>query len=250
MIYLSAVCLREKLPEDSWLRQLPPIQYLMDGNPLTFDRPVTILEGENGVGKSTLLEAIALLAGCNPEGGSRNLRFSTRDTHSDLGHYLTPIRRGYQTDSFFLRAESFYNVATAIDQMDDPSLLQSYGGRSLHGRSHGESFLALVQNRFHGGGLYLLDEPESALSPSRLLTLMAELDALVRHNAQFILATHSPILMAFPNARLYELGETGIRSVHYQETEHYQLTKLFLNHPEQVLHELLPNAEAKTNNEV
>lgn len=242
--YLASVCLRRALPEGSWLRRLGPARWLTEGHALEFDRPVTFLVGENGTGKSTLLEGIAVACGFNPEGGTRNFNFSTRATHSELGEYLTPARRRYARDGFFLRAESFYNVATNIDKMDEEPglggrLIDSYGGVSLHCQSHGESFLALVQNRFGGEGLYLLDEPEAALSPSRLLTLLGEMNALVKADSQFIVATHSPILMAFPGARIYELSGTGIRPVEYQETEHYQLTKRFLDDPERMLRYLL-----------
>ena len=242
--YLSSIRLRRELPEGSYLRGLGPVRYLMEGNALAFDHPVTFLVGENGTGKSTLLEGIAVACGFNPEGGTRNFSFSTRATHSILGEYLTPARKRYPEDGFFLRAESFYNVATNIDELDEapsfsPRLIDSSGGVSLHHPSHGESFLALVQNRFGGEGLYLLDEPEAALSPSRLLTLMGEMDLLVKADSQFIVATHSPILMAFPNARIYELSENGVRPVAYRETEHYQLTKRFLDDPERMLRYLL-----------
>ena len=241
--YLASVRLRRQLPEDTYLRRLGPVRYLMAGGILEFDRSVTFLVGENGSGKSTLLEALAIACGFNAEGGTRNFSFSTRATHSILGEYLTPARRQYPKDGFFLRAESFYNVATNIDEMDEsspgPRLIDSYGGISLHHQSHGESFLALVQNRFGGQGLYLLDEPEAALSPSRLLTLMGEMDRLVKADSQFIIATHSPILMAFPNARIYQLGEDGIKAVSYRETEHYQLTRCFLENPERMLRYLL-----------
>ena len=218
MEYLSGVKLRRELPEGSYLRRLPPVRYLMAGNELRFDRPVTFLVGENGSGKSTLLEAIAVACGFNPEGGTRNFRFATRETHSELGEYLTVSRSRYARDGFFLRAESMYNVATSIDQMDEepsfgPKLIDSYGGISLHRQSHGKSFLALVQNRFGGEGIYLLDEPEAALSPSRILTLMGQLHLLVRKHAQFIISTHSPILMAYPEARIYQLSEKGIEQV-------------------------------------
>lgn len=243
-VYLSSVRLRRELPEGSYLRGLGPVRYLMEGGVLELDRPVTFLVGENGTGKSTLLEGIAVACGFNPEGGTRNFNFSTRATHSELGEYLTPARKRYPRDGFFLRAESFYNVATNIDELDEapsfsPRLIDSYGGVSLHRQSHGESFLALVRNRFGGEGLYLLDEPEAALSPARLLTLMGEMDQLVKADSQFIVATHSPILMAFPKARIYELSEKGVRPVEYRETEHYQLTKRFLDNPERMLRYLL-----------
>ena len=237
MEYLSAIKLNKGLPENTYLNSLAPVRYLMQ-NELTFDRPVTFFVGENGVGKSTLLEAIAVCCGFNPEGGSRNFRFSTEDTHSGLGEYLTPIRKGYNKDGFFLRAESFYNVASYLDNMKDPTAYASYGGVSLHEQSHGESFLALVQNRFGGEGLYLLDEPEAALSPSRILTLMVEINQLVQENSQFIISTHSPILMAFPNARIYLIDGSGIRPVNYRDTEHFSLTKQFLDDPERMLHYL------------
>lgn len=237
MEYLSAIKLNKGLPENTYLNSLAPVRYLMQ-NELTFDRPVTIFVGENGVGKSTLLEAIAVCCGFNPEGGSRNFRFSTEDTHSGLGEYLTPIRKGYNKDGFFLRAESFYNVASYLDNMKDPMAYASYGGVSLHEQSHGESFLALVQNRFGGEGLYLLDEPEAALSPSKILTLMVEINQLVQENSQFIISTHSPILMAFPNARIYLIDGSGIRPVNYRDTEHFSLTKQFLDDPERMLHYL------------
>lgn len=243
MEYLTSIRLRHPLPSESYLCGLPAVRYLMEGGTLTFDRPVTFLVGENGTGKSTLLEGIAVACGFNPEGGTRNFSFSTRATHSPLGEYLTPARRRYPKDGFFLRAESFYNVATHIDELDEtvpgPRLIDSYGGVSLHHQSHGESFLALVEHRFGGHGLYLLDEPEAALSPARLLTLMVLLDQLVKDDSQFVIATHSPILMAFPGARLYQLGEAGVTAVDYQETEHYQLTRRFLENPERMLHYLL-----------
>ena len=157
---------------------------------------------------------------------------------------LTAARRRYPRDGFFLRAESFYNVASNIDEMDEapsfgPRLIDSYGGVSLHQQSHGESFLALVQNRFGGEGLYLLDEPEAALSPSRLLTLLGEIHQLVQADSQFIIATHSPILMAYPGARIYVLSESGVEAADYRETEHYQLTRRFLEDPDRMLKYLL-----------
>ena len=246
-VYLASVRLRRELPGESWLRLLGPVNYLIEGGVLNFDRPVTFLVGENGTGKSTLLEGIAVACGFNPEGGTRNFNFSTRATHSVLGEYLTPARKRYPRDGFFLRAESFYNVATNIDEMDEepsfsPRLIDSYGGVSLHSQSHGESFLALVQNRFGGEGLYLLDEPEAALSPTRQLSLLALLAELAGRSSQFIIATHSPILMALPGAELFQLDREGVRAVAYRETEHYQITRRFLENPERMLRCLLEKA--------
>ena len=239
MIYADRVFLRRELPESSYLNVLPAVNWLKDHR-LMLDSPVTFLVGENGSGKSTLLEAIAVACGFNAEGGTRNFSFSTRATHSELGEYITVARRRYPRDGFFLRAESFYNVATNIDEMDEdfsygPKVIESYGGVSLHHQSPGESFLALVQNRFGGNGLYLLDEPEAALSPTRQLTLLGEMHQLAEQDSQFIVATHSPILMAYPGARIYQLSENGIEPVQYQETEHYQLTRRFLEDPERML---------------
>ena len=188
-----------------------------------------------------MLEAIAVAYGFNAEGGSRNFNFSTASTHSDLYRYLT-ICKGIKrpSDGFFLRAESFYNVASEVDRLDEiQPLISSYGGRSLHGQSHGESFLSLVSNRFGGNGIYILDEPEAALSPSRQLSLMIEIDSLVKKNSQFIIATHSPILLAFPNADIFVLSEEGITLTPYENTEHFILTKRFLNDHEKMVKYLL-----------
>lgn len=242
--YISSIKISKPLPEGSYLNSLPAVRHLIRQRGLSFPKAVTFFVGENGTGKSTLLEGIAAAYGFNPEGGTKNFTFSTRATHSELYRHLTIARQAFPKDGFFLRAESFYNVASNIDEMDaaDPPkkrLLNSYGGRSLHAQSHGESFLALVRNRFGGDGLYLLDEPEAALSPSRLMTLLAMIHNLVQNRSQFIIATHSPILMAYPGAQVYELTEDGIRAVDYRETEHYRLTRRFLENPEKMLRYLL-----------
>jgi predicted ATPase len=213
---------------------IPAIRELHE---LRFDSPVTCLIGENGTGKSTLLEAIAIVMGFNAEGGSKNFRFSTRASHSTLHEYLTPIRSGVRPrDGYFLRAESFYNVATAADEYD---VNLWYGGHSLHAQSHGESFMALVLNRLKGKGLYLFDEPEAALSPTRQLSLMAAMHDLVKRDSQFVIATHSPILLGYPGAAILQFGDGGIAPIGYRETEHYVVTRAFLEQPERMLRELM-----------
>jgi predicted ATPase len=177
------------------------------------------------------------LQGLNPEGGSRNFNFSTRDSHSNLAKCLR-TGRGARTvgksDAFFLRAESFYNVATAAERIG-----MVYGEKSLHDQSHGESFMSLILNRFSGNGLYLLDEPEAALSPSRQLTFLRAIHDLIQDGSQFVIATQSPILMGYPNSTIYWFSNSGIAPVEYSETEHYKITKAFLTRRESMLHELL-----------
>jgi predicted ATPase len=204
---------------------------------------VTFFVGENGSGKSTLLEAIAISMGFNAEGGSKNFRFSTRQSHSDLHEFLR-VAKGIKSprDGFFLRAESFFNVATEVDNLDaqgGPSLIQRYGGRSLHEQSHGESFTALLNERFGGQGLYILDEPEAALSPQRQLAAIARIHDLATEDSQFIIATHSPILMAYPEAWIYQCGAEGIARTAYEDTEHFQVTRDFLANPQRMLRILM-----------
>jgi predicted ATPase len=196
--------------------------------------------GENGSGKSTLLEAIAVSCGFNAEGGTRNFRFGTRSSHSDLHRYIR-VAKGIRKpkDGFFLRAESFYNVATEIERLDSegmgPRVIDSYGGKSLHEQSHGESFLALMMNRFGGDGLYILDEPEAALSPQRQLAALARIHDLVQAGSQFIIATHSPILMAYPEAHIYACSTDGIELIDYYDTEHYRVMRDFVVNPKRML---------------
>jgi len=211
---------------------------------ITFHRDVTFIIGENGSGKSTLLEAIATAWGFNPEGGTINFRFSTRASHSELHRHLRLVKSTRRPrDGFFFRAESFFNVATAIEQIDAepapaPPVIDSYGGRSLHEQSHGESFLALVLHRFGGRGLYILDEPEAALSPGRQLAVLRRMHQLVEDDSQFIVATHSPILMAYPGAKVLQLDAAGYREVRYEDTEHYAVTREFLANPARMLAQL------------
>ena len=241
--YIRGVRLNGLPPAGSYLHGLPVVRSLAAMGTLPLTGPVTFLVGENGTGKSTLLEAIAVAAGFNAEGGSRNFQFSTAHTESELYQYLTLIKGGYPRDGYFLRAESFYNAASYLDELEQTpgcgGVLDSYGGVSLHRQSHGESFLSLITNRFGGEGLYLLDEPEAALSPSRQLSLLVALHELTARHSQFLIATHSPILMAYPGAEVLELSEAGIRSVDYRETEHYRLTRRFLEDPERMLRYLL-----------
>ena len=242
--YISSVFLSNPIETDSYLNNIPAVEFLIRGNRLDFCRNVTFLVGENGTGKSTLIEAIAVAYGFNPEGGTRNLNFSTTASHSELWKHLIVSKKRFARDGFFLRAESFYNVASRIDELDAqpaaaPRIIESYGGVSLHKQSHGESFLSLVQHRFGGQGVYILDEPEAALSPMKLLTLLAEIDRLVKQDSQFIIATHSPILMAFPGAEVWELSADGIRSVPYQETAHFRCSRSFFADPDRLLQRLL-----------
>jgi predicted ATPase len=240
---LWAQLLREKVPSfSSYPFSLPGIRKL---DRITFHPKVTFLIGENGSGKSTLLEAIAVSWGFNPEGGSKNFRFSTRASHSELHNHLR-LAKGFRRprDGFFLRAESFFNVATDIERMDaeggfGPPIINSYGGQSLHEQSHGESFLALLNERFRDDGLYILDEPEAALSPTRQMAALRRIHELVSRGSQFVIATHSPILMAYPNASILLIDEDEIRAVAYTETEHFVVTRNFLNNHDAMLRSLL-----------
>jgi predicted ATPase len=200
---------------------------------------VTFIVGENGTGKSTILEAIATAYGFNPEGGTINFNFSTRCTHSELHDYIRLVKGVWRAeDGFFLRAESFYNLASNIEDLDEGDmgarLIDSYGGKSLHAQSHGEAFLSVFLNRFGGNGLYILDEPEAALSPMRQLTMLSRLHQLVQDNSQFIIATHSPILMSYPDSVIYEL-KNGYTETAYKDTEHYQIMKRFINDSDKML---------------
>jgi predicted ATPase len=221
--------------ESTYAAELPAIKSL---NKLELHPHVTFFIGENGTGKSTLLEAIAVADGFNAEGGTRNFNFTSRSSHADLSRWIRlgrSTRGRRRSDGFFLRAESFYNVATEIEKLGLVNDRSPYGGTSYHAQSHGESFIDLMTNRLRGDGLYLLDEPEAALAPQRQLAFLVAMHELVERESQFIIATHSPIIMAYPNAWIYEFTGEGIRRIEYRDTEHYRVTHSFLNRPEQTL---------------
>lgn len=226
---------------DRYPFSLPAVRHL---SVLNLHPKVTFLVGENGSGKSTLLEAMAVTFGFNPEGGTRNFRFNSRASHSELHAYIRLVRGVKQArDGFFLRAESFFNLATEIEQLDippgGPPIINSYGGKSLHEQSHGESFWSLLMHRFGGQGFYILDEPEAALSPQRQLALLSRIHDLANNRSQFVIATHSPILMAYPDADVYMCSEAGIKRVHYEDTEHFQIMHDFVVNPQRMLDILL-----------
>lgn len=230
--YLAEVSLKPSAAEfaDTFPFSLPVVRSL---ERLALHPKVTFLVGENGSGKSTLLEAMAVAMGFNAEGGSRNFNFATHASHSPLHAHLR-ISRGITPprDGFFLRAESFFNVSSEIERR---GVTEAYGGRSLHEQSHGEAFLTLFMERFRGNSLFFLDEPEAALSPQRQLAMLSRMHELVEDACQFVIATHSPILMAYPDAIIYECGERGIHPIAYQDTEHYRVTHDFLADPARML---------------
>lgn len=195
---------------------------------------VTFLVGENGCGKSTIIEALAIKAGFHPEGGTKNFTASYRPSESNLYQHLR-LARGARREKtgFFLRAETMFNVSTEAEAYS------GYGWEYLHEKSHGEAFLWLAMNRFRNFGLYLLDEPEAALSPQRQLAFLGRMHQLVRGGSQFVISTHSPILMAYPEAKILLLDRDGIRETRYEDTEHYAVTKMFLSDPARMLRDIL-----------
>jgi predicted ATPase len=235
----SVVLVRERVASfDIYPFNLPALRTMEE---LDLDPSVTLVVGENGAGKSTLVEAIAVAAGFNPEGGSRNFNFETKRTDSSL-HEAIRLVRGVRRPSngYFLRAESYYNVATEVERLG-PEIQAAHGGNP-HERSHGESFLALVKHRLSADGFYVFDEPEAALSPTGCLALLRRIHDLATGGAQFVIATHSPILMAYPGARIYELGNDGPVLRTFGELNHVTLSRDFLNRPDLFLGELLDDS--------
>lgn len=234
--FVSRIALKTELIEsfDSYPLSLPVARNL---DYIELHPKVTFFVGENGSGKSTLLEALAVSLGFNAEGGSRNFNFATRSSHSVLTEFLR-VSKGLKRPrtGYFLRAESFFNVATEVEALNVGA---AYGERSLHEQSHGESFMALLNNRFGEQGLYILDEPEAALSPQRQLTALSRIHDLVLERSQFIIATHSPILMAYPKAWIYACTPEGLQRVSYEDTEHFRVTRDFVQNPQATLKTLL-----------
>ncbi|MBE6128090.1 MAG: ABC transporter ATP-binding protein [Erysipelotrichaceae bacterium] len=227
----------DRIGSDSYLRRIASLKDLQE---LAFTKNVTFFAGENGTGKSTLLEALAVAAGFNPEGGTRNYAFSSRDTHSEL-YQAVGLVRGMRrpVHGYFLRAESFYNVAT---QEEEYSKLASYQAH-FHEKSHGESFLALARDNFTGGGLYFLDEPEAALSAQGQLSLLLKIHQCAKNGAQFVIATHSPIFLSLPEAEILYFNDEGVHPCAYEETDSYRIYEMFLSNRQQVLHHLFAEEE-------
>lgn len=222
-----------KIERNSYLRKIDAIKELEE---LVFDKPITFFVGENGSGKSTLLEALAVAYGFNPEGGTKNYSFSTYDSHSQL-HEAVRVSKGYRKAKwgYFLRSESFYNVATKEEEYAD----LAHPSEKYHEKSHGESFLALAQNQLRPNGLYLFDEPEAALSPQRQLTLLMEIWLCAKQGSQFIIATHSPILLGIPDVQIISFDDGIVHNCEYEDTESYKVTEMFINNREILLGRLL-----------
>ena len=223
----------DKIDNDSYIKKIEAFKGI---EKIEFTNSITLFVGENGSGKSTLLEAIAVAHGFNPEGGTKTYSFSTHDTHSELCDAIR-ISKSYRKEKwgYFLRAESFYNVATKEEEYAD----SSHPSARYHEKSHGEGFLALAQNNFRPNGLYLLDEPEAALSPQRQLTLLMEIYRCAKEGAQFFIVTHSPILLGIPNAEILSFDNGSIHTCSYEETESYQVTEMFINNRDALLNRLL-----------
>lgn len=226
-MFIRSFELRE-LGTSSYINDLPVVQSLLRGSPIQLRSSVTYVVGENGAGKSTLVEAIAVGMGFNPEGGSKHARFSSRKKVSGLHDWLTISRARNPRDGYFVRAESMNRV---FSYLDSPEVYDSRSGPLLHTLSHGQSFMQLLEHRFHNRGLFILDEPESGLAPHTQVRAAARIADLANRGAQFIIATHSPILLAIPGAQILEISEAGINEVAYEDTELVQATREFLDDP-------------------
>ncbi len=243
--YLQSVRVRDdaKQDADTYPFSLAPVQQI---ERIKFHENVTFLVGENGSGKSTILEALALASGFGVEGGTKNVQLNSGDHVSNLSDSLR-LAGGLTKprDGYYLRAESFYNVATYMDSI---GYLEGYGGQSLHTRSHGEAFLILLTQKLRGQGLYFLDEPEAALSPMRQLAAVVAIDALVKKQSQFVIATHSPILLAYPHATTYWFDAEGIREIKYEDIEHVRTVADFMRDPRKRIAQLLAEAPSTAKN--
>lgn len=216
------------------------LQVVRNNATISFDNRLTFIVGENASGKSTLIEAIAVAYGFNAEGGSTSYRFATQQTHSNLHEHITLVKGIKRPkENYYFRGESFYTTKSYMEEIGI-----SYGNRALHNYSHGESFLVLMTERFHGNGLYLFDEPEAALSPQSQMRFIVKMSELLRNNSQLIIATHSPILLAYPQATIYQINSEGtLESVAYEDTDYYALYRHFLNNHQRFVAQLIREAD-------
>ena len=228
---------REKI--NNWNEYPFSVEVIKNFEEITFNKNVTFLIGENGIGKSTFIEALAIRLGMNPEGGSQNFMFSTKETHSNLYQYLKIPMINRPITKYFLRAESFYNVISEIDNL---GISGFYDNEDMHKCSHGESFIHLVKSRFYPKGLYILDEPEAALSPSRQMTLICMIDDLAKNGAQFIISSHSPILISYQDREILDLNN-NFNKVKYEDTDIYKLYKMYLDMPYEMQRRLFQDSE-------
>ena len=242
--FLISIALKEEKIED-WKAFPFCLPAIINLERTLFHPHVTFIVGENGSGKSTLLEALAISQGFNAEGGTTNFHFSTRESHSNLHEYLRVAKDTKKPQTgFFLRAESFFNVATEIEKLDeDPDaggkIISYYGNKSLHEQSHGEAFFSLMKNRFGERGLYILDEPEAALSPNRQIQMLSLMHSLIKRGSQFIISTHSPILLSYPSSTIYQIEDSGLVERTYEETDTFKTTHNFVNNYKDILDDIL-----------